>query len=207
MSPPESVQFVTLGRADGMSFIFTFVPLSPQVSCPVSRPGRHCTHSYDSCVIARKLTLRKKTQSIKGAVSKPVHPPLQRERQYLYYSDQETNLSSDSERGIIFIILDYLQGQKETSFIILENKQTFSLPGEDLQISLNKTINAFCSEDIQICQDYLSALPFNMFCFGDSEVSLGVRTTQACLLALTPEGKSFYLILCIIMNSGFRLFK
>lgn len=102
MSPPESVQFVTLGRADGMSFIFTFVSLSPQVSCPVSRPGRHCTHSYDSCVIARKLTLRKKTQSIKGAVSKPVHPPLQREDN-------------------IFIILIrkqiYLLTQREVSFL------------------------------------------------------------------------------------------
>ena len=102
MSPPEFLQFVTLGRGDGMSFIFTFVPLAPQVSCPVSRPGRHCTHSYDSCVIARKLTLRKKPNLLKELlVNLSIHPY--------------------RERGNIFIILIrkqiYLLTQREISFL------------------------------------------------------------------------------------------
>lgn len=51
----------------------------------------------------------------------------------------------------------------------------------------------------------ISTLPFNMFFSDDSQVSLGVRI-QTCLLSLTSEGKSFCLILCIIMNWGFKLF-
>lgn len=46
------------------------------------------------------------------------------------------------------------------SFIILEKKQVCSLPAADLQVSLNKTVNAICSEVIQICQGYLSTLCF-----------------------------------------------
>lgn len=101
--------------------------------------------------------------------------------------------------------MDYLQGGRETSFIL--RSMSKSAPCLDVQISLKKAVNALCSEGIQICQDYLSTLPLHMFCFDDSKVSLGVRRTQACLLTLTPEGKSFLkLLFCIIMNPGFKFF-
>lgn len=103
MSPPESVQFVTLGRADGMSFIFTFVPLSPQVSCPVSRPGRHCTHSYDSCVIARKLTLRKKKPNLlkELLVNLSIHPYRERDNIFIILIRKQIYLLT--QREVLFL--------------------------------------------------------------------------------------------------------
>lgn len=128
-----------------------------------------------------------------------IHP--YRERHYLHHPDQKTNQPSDSEGDIIFITLDYLQGRRESTFIILENKQICSLPRAALWISLNKALHTLCWGGIPKCQNYLSTLPFDVFSSDDSQVSLGVRRAQVCLLSLTSEGKSFYLIFCMRLQT------
>lgn len=154
------------------------MPLKSHGSNAEVGPGRRCM----PCATAGNLQFRKTPSYLRGTTRKPVHPPLQRATLSLY-PDQKTNLPSDSEGDAIFITLDYLQDRRRTTFLILENKQICSLPGAALQISLNKATHALCSGGLQKCEIHHSTLLFYMSSFHDSQGSLGVRRTQACLLS------------------------
>lgn len=111
-----------------------------------------------------------------------LHP--YRERYYLYILIRK-QICLLTQREILSLLLWIISKARENYLIILENKQICSLPGAALQISLNKATHALCSGGLQKCQIHHSTLPFYMSSFHDSQGSLGVRRTQACLSSWT----------------------
>lgn len=91
------------------------LPLKVHGSHAEGGPGRRCMHCH-----CKEPPAQENTNLLKELlVNLFIHP--YGERHYLYYPDQETNLPSDSEGDIIFITLDYLQGRRKTTLVILEN--------------------------------------------------------------------------------------